>query len=350
MLCPGGHSLWLRGTGHGCGTLNVHVERKHTGIMTRMRVTMGGWVVMAALILSLHAEPLRAQKIVIITSDTLTSTLRSVSGGKAAIKHENAPAEFYEFLLKQDAKFNPRTADSIKAIKPNLVLTVGSFATEFARANLADAPTVFCSVMYPVISGFVESFGHPGKNMTGSSLTIPVDIQFRYFRQIIPSLKNLGVLYTDNTAPLIPPSAVVAKQMGLNLIAIKVVSDKDLSVAMDSLTKVTEGIWSVADPNLFNAQSTKFILINAIRKGIPFMGFSRNVVESGALFALDFDYKAIGRQAGGLANQILKGSKPSETSVTTPDVIWFHYNEKTAKHMNITIPPELVAVAKEVYR
>ncbi len=318
--------------------------------MTRIRANIGGWMITAAAILLTLFEPSFAQKVVIITSDTLTSTLRSVSGAKTIIKRENPSGEFFDFQLRQDIRNAQRFADSIKGCRPDLILTVGSLATEFAHENLTDLPIIFSSVMYPVISGFVESFAHPGKNITGSSLSIPPDIQFRYFRQIVPSLKNLGVLYTDNTAPLIPPSAVVAKQMGLNLIAIKVTGDRELSLAMDSLTKVTEGIWSVADPNLFNAQSTKFILINAIRKGIPFMGFSRNVVESGALFALDFDYKAIGRQAGGLANQILKGIKPSETTVTTPDVIWFHFNEKTAKHMNITIPPELVAVAKEVYR
>ena len=80
------------------------------------------------------------------------------------------------------------------------------------------------------------------------------------------------------------------------------------------------------------------------------MGFSKYVVESGALFALDFDYKAVGRQAGEIANKILSGIRPSAIEVTTADVIWFHYNEKTAERINITIPEELAAVAKEVYR
>ncbi len=80
------------------------------------------------------------------------------------------------------------------------------------------------------------------------------------------------------------------------------------------------------------------------------MGFSKYVVESGALFALDFDYKAVGRQAGDIVNKILDGQKPKDIEVTTADVIWFHYNEKTAERINIVIPDELAAVAKEVYR
>lgn len=291
-----------------------------------------------------------AQDIAVITTDTLTSTQRSLSGEKSVVKSQNPRASFHEFLLQPGTPQERQIQDSVRLLGPKLILTIGSAATQFARNSFPDIPVVFCSVMYPVISGFVESFSHPGGNITGASLSIPADIQFRYFKQIIPKLKTLGVLYTDNTAPLIAPSIVVAHQMGLNLIAVKVASEKELSTSLDSIAKVADGIWSVADPNLFNPQSTKFILVNALRKGIPFMGFSRNVVESGALFALDFDYKAIGRQAGDLANQVIHGVRPQDISVTTPDIIWFHYNEKTAQHMNIAIPPELVTIAKEVYR
>ncbi len=80
------------------------------------------------------------------------------------------------------------------------------------------------------------------------------------------------------------------------------------------------------------------------------MGFSRNLVESGALFALDYDYKDIGRQAGKIALQVLSGKSPAAIPVAVPGIIWFHYNERTASHIKVKIPEELVAVAKEVYR
>lgn len=301
----------------------------------------------AALLLWSHTSS--AQQIVVLTTDSLTSTQRSVSGEKTVVKSQFADAVFHELFLKPGAG-EAAVADSIRHIKPSLVLTVGSAATQFAQTNCKATPVVFSAVMYPVISGFVESFARPGGNVTGASLSIPADIQFRYFKQIVPNVKSLGVLYTDNTASLIPPTKAIAQQMGLKLVAIRIDNERQLAPAFDSLAGQVDGIWSVADPNLFSPQSTKFILINALRRGLPLMGFSRNVVESGALFALDFDYKAIGRQAGELANQILKGQSPGTLSVTTPDIIWFHYNEKTAQHMGIAIPAELVAIAKEVYR
>ncbi|MFZ5979004.1 MAG: ABC transporter substrate-binding protein [Candidatus Zixiibacteriota bacterium] len=293
----------------------------------------------------------KAQTVVFLASDSLTYTRRTINGAKRQIIQQYEKTVFHEYYLNSNnPDENLARVDSINKNNPALIFTVGSSATAFAKKHFERYPIVFSSVMYPVMSGFVESFNRPGGNITGASLNIQADVQFHYFKKIIPDLKKIGVLYTSNTAALIPPAKVIANSMGLELVALEINTEKELPKALDSLAKTVDGLWSVADPNLFNPQSTKYILLNSLRKGIPFMGFSRHVVESGALFAIDFDYKAIGRQAGDIANRVIAGEKPAEISVTSPDVRWFHYNEKTAGHLNITIPEELAAVAKEVYR
>jgi putative tryptophan/tyrosine transport system substrate-binding protein len=310
-----------------------------------------GWryLVIVGFVLGITSA-VRAQRVAVLTTDTLTSTQRSISGAKTVIKSANAGVQFFEFLIPPGNGINAKLSDSIAAVHADIVLSSGSDATAFAKQHFPDAPTVFCSVMYPVISGFVESFARPGRNMTGASLSIPPKTQFEYFKMILPKAKSIGVLYTDNTASLIPPAKVVARSQGLELVALKVTSEREIPAKLDTLMAQVDGLWSLADPVLFGPQTTKYILINALKRGTPLMGFSRFLVESGALFALDFDYKAVGRQAGEMVNEIIRGARPENISVTTPDVIWFHYNEKTAQHMNIKMPEQLVAVAKEVYR
>ena len=304
------------------------------------------------LVVLIPVQSFSAEKehIVVLTGDELTSTQRTVSGAVKMIKNEHPEAIFTTFLTSKNSDQNFKIIDSIKNINPNLILTIGSSATKLAQENFTDIPIVFSSVKYPILSGFVNSFEFPGRNITGASIDIPTDVQFKKFKQIIPNLKKIGVLYTKNTESLIPQAKVIAQSLNLELIAMRVDSDKDLPAKLDSLTESVQGIWSVADHNLFKPKSTKYILMNTLRKRIPFMGFSKYVVESGALFALDFDYKAVGIQSGYIANMILEGNKPSAISVTTADVIWFHYNEKTAERINIKIPDELAAVAKEIYR
>ncbi len=296
------------------------------------------------------ASEVLAGRIVILTTDSLTATRRTVSGAKKVIRSEHPEAVLTQYCLSPNRQVHAEQIERIKVENPDVILTVGSAATKMAQNDLGETPIVFSAVLYPAISGFVKSLSRPGKNTTGASLNIPPDVQFRNFQKIVPNLKTIGVLYTKNTAPLIPPSRVVAGKMGMRLVAIEVNHERELPGALDSLAKVCDGIWSVADPTLFSPQSTKFILLRTIRRGIPFMGFSHHVVESGALFALDFDYKAVGRQAGHMVNRILDGANPGNIAVTSPDIIWFHYNEKTANHINVVIPDEMVAVAKEVYR
>ncbi len=291
-----------------------------------------------------------AQEVVIVSGDNLKYTRRTISGARSVISADYPSATFHKLNITDPTTPPEACADSIRRIGPALILTVGSSATKFAQSEFSDVPTIFSAVMYPTISGFVSSNPDENKRITGASLDIPAEIQFDKFKQIIPSLKRIGVLYTSNTSPLIEPSRAVAKSMGMTLMPIRIDDLKEIPKALDSLAKSVDGIWSVADPNLFSPQSTKYILLNSLRKGLPFMGFSRYVVESGALFALDFDYKAIGRQAGDLANRVLAGANPARLPVTAPDIIWFHYNEKTAQRLNCEIPDELMAIAKEVYR
>ena len=288
--------------------------------------------------------------IVVLSGDRLKSTERAISGAEKVISHSHDAVLFYEFQLSQSESLDASIVDSIRGLSPRLILTIGTSATRLAKDLFNDIPIVFAGVKYPAISGFVKSMESPGQNITGSSLDIPTEIQFRYFKTIVPDLKKIGVLYTEHTKPLIGPAKAVAKNMGLELVAIEITENKQLPAAIDSLAQTVQGMWSLADQKLFSPQSTRFILLNTMRKNLPLMGFSRHVVESGALFALDFDYKGVGRQAGDIASMIIGGKDPATIPVSMVDLLWFHYNEKTAKHLGIEMPSEMVAVAKEVYR
>lgn len=314
------------------------------------RILIGALLAIAAASAAPSAIHARNVEVAILIHDSLQSTTRTLHGARKVIARSHPEASFRTFVIGDDPAEHVGILDSLSRLKPSLLLTVGSSATRFAKDNFTDTPIIFCAVKYPVLSGFVESMQRPGGNITGASLDIPIDIQFRYFSEVVSKLRRIGVLYTDNTASLIRQAEKVAASSGLELVPIAVNDPKDLPAALDSLAATTDGLWSVADPNLFDPRATRYILLNTIRKGIPLMGFSRHVVESGALFALDFDYKAIGFQAGGLACRVIVGEDPAQIPVTMADVIWFHYNEKTAKHINLPVPEELVAIAKEVYR
>jgi len=296
------------------------------------------------------AEAQSSDQVAFLIRDSLKSTTRTLQGARKILRKRHPELAYHTFTITDDSIHNAQVLDSLRELDPRLILSVGTSATKFAGDHFDSTPIVFSAVKYPVLSGFVESMDRPGGNVTGASLNIPFDIQFKYFSEVCPNLSRVGVMYTENTAAIVYQAQLAAAAAGLTLVPHKILDIKDLPRALDSLAETCDGLWSVADPNLFDPRSTRYILLNTIRKGLPMMGFSRHVVESGALFALDFDYKAIGMQAGRAAERILDGEPAADIAVTMADVIWFHYNEKTAHHINVAVPEELVAIAKEVYR
>jgi putative ABC transport system substrate-binding protein len=64
---------------------------------------------------------------------------------------------------------------------------------------------------------------------------------------------------------------------------------------------------------------------------------------------MGFDYYQHGRQTGAMARRILGGDSPATPPVETQEELKLHVNKKYAKLMGVTIPPDMLKAADEVY-
>ncbi|MFQ6031745.1 MAG: ABC transporter substrate-binding protein, partial [Candidatus Zixiibacteriota bacterium] len=244
----------------------------------------------------------------------------------------------------------------IRDLKPDLIVTIGSRSTAIVSQKIKDIPTVFCAVLNPVSSGFVQSMRSSAhrdpaeRNLTGASLDIPVRIQLEKFKLIVPKLKRLGVLFTQDSKRVIVEADKVCRNIGIELVPELISSGKEVPGAVEALAQEVDGLWAVADTIIFTPQSTQYILLYTLRNGLPFMGLSPSFVKAGALFTLACDHKDVGRQAGELALRILSGEKPSQVPITTPRMIYLCLNLRTAEQIDLKIPEKIVSVAKEVFK
>ncbi|HSG98658.1 MAG TPA: ABC transporter substrate-binding protein, partial [candidate division Zixibacteria bacterium] len=297
-----------------------------------------------------------ARRIIVVQPSDGPSYTRLARGVESHFKRSDFTVSLATITAADLDNQSRRILDSVRAIAPDLIVTIGSGITRLMADSITDIPIVFAGVFNPELSGFVASRSEPGGNVTGASLDIPPDKQFKYFRQVAPHVKKLGIIHSSETAPLIPHARVVAQDQGIELVAVEVTSDarggyeRGVYAALDSLLPQVDGLWSLADHNVITPVSVKLIVKSALQHNVPFMGFSNRVVSSGALFALEFDYKDIGRQVGELAERALRGESAGAIPVTDPGVIWFMYNENTARRLEMEIPEELRAIAKEVYK
>ncbi len=288
------------------------------------------------------------KKIAIISIDEEPNTLRTIKGVKASITRYGLEPAYNEVIFTGNPDIDNDAIATLRSFNPDIIVTVGSYATARASQEFPNKPIVFATVINPQSSGFVAALDRPGGNITGAALDIPPDIQFKYFAQVVGDIKKMGVLYSKETENIIRQATIAARQLGIELIAYKIKSEREIPGAIDSLCQSTQALWSVADQTIYTPHSTQYIILQTLRHGIPLMGFSQSLVEAGGLFTLDFDFKDIGRQAGEIAVRVLSGSDPGAISVTTPGVIYFKYNANTANQIEVHIPEELLAIAKEV--
>jgi putative ABC transport system substrate-binding protein len=312
---------------------------------------IGCIVVLLGVFVSALASPVRAaKKIAIVSIDEEPTTIRTIKGVKKSLDRSGFQIEYREIILTGHSGRDTQQLTDLSKFDPTLFVTISSYATQVISATFPAKPIIFANVMNPRASGFIETMAYPGGNITGAALDIPPDMQFKYFQRVVGKIKTMGVLYSSETENIIHQAKEAASERGINLVSLKVASEKEIPRAIDSLCKISDALWSVADHTVYTPQSTRHIVLQTLRNRIPMMGFSQELVEAGGLFTLDFDFKDVGRQAGEIASRVLFGATPGQIPVSTPGVIYFKYNEKTAGQINIEIPEELLAVAKEVIK
>lgn len=306
-------------------------------------------VIIAACLLFGESAVAEDARVLLICSDQSESTLRTIKGVKQGIKGCGITAQI-EIMTVTPGENERETLDRKKSeFAPDVVVTVGSRSTRLAKTLIVDIPIVFASVLNPVTSGFVDGYDLPGHMLTGASLDIAVDIQLEKFKQLVPSIRKIGVLHSSQTKYIVNQAIEWAASQSIELISYEVLSPKDVPKAVESLITSCDGLWAIPDELIYTPQSIKHILLETFRNRIPIMGFSPSFVKSGALFALSVDHKFIGLQAGELVGKIIKGATPGQLPITTPEAPYLYINRNTAEKLRIQVNPDFYTVAKEVY-
>ncbi|WP_031239481.1 ABC transporter substrate-binding protein, partial [Streptococcus iniae] len=70
---------------------------------------------------------------------------------------------------------------------------------------------------------------------------------------------------------------------------------------------------------------------------VPIIGGSTDMVDQGGLLTYGTNYKALGKQVGKQAVQILKGKSPAKIPVEKPANVQVHVNVKQAKALGIDV-------------
>lgn len=287
-------------------------------------------------------DPARASEIAVLKSSSeIVAYNQAVAGLKAELPED---VTIIEYDMHGDAARGQKLARKIRASDAGVVIAIGVKAALAAKVEIVDVPVIYCVVLDPT------RYDLRAPNLTGISLLVPIDRQFSVLRSILPRAKRIGVLYDpDKTGTLVDEARKTAQGSELELVERRVRTEKQVPPSLRELLPHIDALWLVPDSTVLTEESLRFVLGTALDHNMPVIGFSSEFVKNGALAGLSVNPEDVGRQAGMLAHKILKGQPLPAQAALPPERIHLAINLKTAKFLGITLPPEVVRRADEVY-
>lgn len=240
-------------------------------------------------------------------------------------------------------------ADDLIALKPDILLALGTPSVEELRRRTATIPIVFAMVTDPVSQGFVQNLAHPGGNTTGfTDYDGPLAGKWlEMLAQVTPKLSRVFVVYNPATAPFAPLMLRTVEDAARTLgVTVEPAPVHD-AASVAALASRNDGGFLVL-PDFFTMANRTHLLAAIAQARVPAMFWSRTFVDEGGLMSYSTDSAEQLRRAASYIDRILRGAQPADLPVQNPTKLELVINLKAAKALGVTVPPSLIATAHDV--
>jgi putative ABC transport system substrate-binding protein len=207
----------------------------------------------------------------------------------------------------------------------------------------------------PVEAGLVESLAHPGGNITGLT-TLSRELggkRLELLKEAVPKLARVAILYDPAVRPAVvevkDALPVAARSLGLTLRSWEVRDTDSFERVFAALNKQRpDGLYATS--GLLMSRNQKRIAGLALKSRLPSMYAYVEAVDVDGLMYYGAEPRDSYRRVAYFVDKILKGAKPADLPVEQPTKFEFVINLKTAKQIDVTIPPEVLARASRLIK
>jgi putative ABC transport system substrate-binding protein len=256
-------------------------------------------------------------------------------------------------FLSESAQGNPATAAQIAqkyvGENPTVIVPIATPSAQAVVAATQDIPVVFTAVTDPLGAQLIKNLEHPGGNVTGISDLSPLADHLNLIKEIVPTVKKIGVPFNPgeaNGAALLAALQEMAPEWKVEIVEAPASKSADVQAAAQSLVGKVDVIYVPTDNTVVSALEA--VIQVGIENKIPVFSGDTDSVVRGAIASVGFDYFQIGRQTGAVVVRVLKGEKPGDIAVKNATGTDLFVNTKSAAAMGVTVPAAVLSRAKKV--
>jgi putative ABC transport system substrate-binding protein len=271
--------------------------------------------------------------------DALRQGLRElgyVEGQNVMIEYRSADGRAERF---------PDLATELVRLKVDLIVTRGTPAARAAKNATGTIPVVMAAIGEPLGTGVVASLARPGGNVTGFSafVTELEGKRLELLREMVPRIARIAALFNMSNPffrPVWKELEASARSQGLQAQLLDVRDPRDIGRAFDTAIKQRVDALSVGIDAVTQA-NPRLIADLAAKHRLPAIYPSREFVDAGGLISYGVSYPDLYRRAATFVDKIFKGATPGNLPVEQPTRFELVINLKTAKALDLTIPPSV---------
>jgi putative ABC transport system substrate-binding protein len=251
----------------------------------------------------------------------------------------------------QDARLPALAADLVGRNVSVLVATDRPSSLAAAAATTS-VPVVFLTGRDPVGQGLAASFSRPDRNLTGINV-FTVELgpkRFELLREMVPNAAEIAFIVNPRSAVggyQVSELTAAAEASGQRIVVLNVGAESEVNPAFETIAKRKVGA-VLYSANLFYQVVLDQLVALAARHAVPAMYEWREFVAAGGLMSYSVSRAEAWHQVGLYTGRVLQGARPADLPIVQSTRFELAINLKTAKALNLTVPPGLLARADEV--
>ncbi len=281
---------------------------------------------LAWLLLLLPAGPLHAADIGILLSDEAPLYRRIAEDIGARLQ-----------ASRPDLSIESRVRNGVLVQGRKLNIAVGTRAGARMMAAAGDTPLLVTLVPRATFRELAQRLDPADRKRTSALyLDQPPRRSLALLEALLPPPHRVGVLVGPRSRYLVPELESAAAATGTEILIEEADPGGHLIEQLSRLLDRTDSLLAVPDPDLYNRETIKPILLTSFRYRQPLIGFSRAYVRAGALAA---PYSAPGHLARDAAETALRLLQPgAQAVVRAPAYFDIALNRQVARSLGIRLP------------